>query len=229
MLICLLLVLLVNHPPLPQTLRHFFTGLVYLHNLVFNQYNLLNCVAWSLEIEVQFYLLAPLCCRLFLLRSRVLRRTLIVFLALLALGMTSLLDHLGVHVIRLTLLNYLAFFLVGFLLVDLYLHEWKQRQALSHYWDIAGLLAGIGLIAVTAILGGNVDNAGGQHEWALGLLQPACILLVGIGAFRGSWLSRLVQQRWLAAIGGMCYTIYLYHFFLYLRTGAPYSACTDLA
>ena len=219
MLLCLLLVLLVNHPPLPYTLRHFFTGLVYLHNIVFAQYNVVNVVAWSLEIEVQFYLLAPLFCRLFLLPSAVLRRSLIITLALVSMGITSLLDHLGVYAVRLTLLNYLPFFLVGFILVDLYLNEWKQQQALHYRWDIAGLLAGIMLIAATATMGGGVQAFGGHQAWLLGVVQPACILLAYLGAFRGRVLSRLVQQRWLAAIGGMCYTIYLYHFLLISALG----------
>jgi peptidoglycan/LPS O-acetylase OafA/YrhL len=133
--------------------------------------------------------------------------------------MTSLLDHLGVHVIRLTLLNYLPYFLVGFLLVELYLQEWKAQQVLCYHWDIVGLLAGVVLIAATAALGGGLPTAEGQQGWVLGLLQPACILLACIGAFRGRLLSHLVQLRWLAAIGGMCYTIYLYHFFLISALG----------
>src|SRR5690606_13995932 len=41
-------------------LPHLGVSAVYLHNMVYGESSAINGVAWSLEIEIQFYLLAPL-------------------------------------------------------------------------------------------------------------------------------------------------------------------------
>ncbi len=201
-----------------STLTHFLLGLCYLHNVIYGEGNVLNNVAWSLEVEVQFYLLAPLICRLFLLRSAGLRRLLFLCLALCSHWMAYLLNSHGVHFIELTLVNHLAFFMVGFFLVDIYLNEWQSQPILSYRWDIIGVLA-MSTLLIVNVVNGSTAPLWTAREWYLGILQPSLVLLAYIGAFRGLGLSRIVQNRWLTAIGGMCYTIYLYHFLLISALG----------
>src|SRR5207248_8852502 len=43
-----------------ELLPHFLSSCFYLHNLVYADESLVNTVTWSLEIEVQFYVLVPL-------------------------------------------------------------------------------------------------------------------------------------------------------------------------
>jgi peptidoglycan/LPS O-acetylase OafA/YrhL len=45
-------------------------------------------------------------------------------------------------------------------------------------------------------------------------LEPLLIALAFIGAFRGVLLHRLFTIEWLAIVGGMCYSLYLWHFFI---------------
>src|ERR1051326_4960715 len=54
------------------------TSLLYQHNLIFGQPSAIASVAWSLEIEVQFYVLVPLLAMVFSLRNTTLRRALLV-------------------------------------------------------------------------------------------------------------------------------------------------------
>ena len=42
-----------------ELLPHFFASLFYVHNIVYDAHSAVNGVAWSLEVEIQFYLLAP--------------------------------------------------------------------------------------------------------------------------------------------------------------------------
>jgi peptidoglycan/LPS O-acetylase OafA/YrhL len=42
-------------------------------------------------------------------------------------------------------------------------------------------------------------------------LVPLLMLLAYMSAFRGRLLNQAFRYSWIAAIGGMCYTIYLYH------------------
>jgi peptidoglycan/LPS O-acetylase OafA/YrhL len=88
--------------------------------------------------------------------------------------------------------------MAGFLSLDLY-DEWREGpRRVSLAWD--GLTLG---------------------AWVLVVLQPyphvdlpisvaACMLSL-VAAFRGPVLSRCVRSPPIVGIGGMCYTIYLYH------------------
>jgi peptidoglycan/LPS O-acetylase OafA/YrhL len=41
--------------------------------------------------------------------------------------------------------------------------------------------------------------------------MPAVLLVAYVSAFRGRIVHAIFAQRWVVAMGGMCYTIYLYH------------------
>lgn len=79
-LVCLALLFIFQVLALRQSfgdlLPHLFASMFYLHGIIFGQPSLINGVAWTLEIEVQFYLLAPFLATIFAVRSKVLRRSL---------------------------------------------------------------------------------------------------------------------------------------------------------
>jgi peptidoglycan/LPS O-acetylase OafA/YrhL len=105
-------------------------------------------------------------------------------------------------ILHLTILGNLQFFLLGYLLADVYLLDWKERPKNSRYWD---LLAAAGWVALYSI-------------WELKFYEayflPALIFVIYAGAFRGVFANRIFTWRWLTTIGGMCYSIYLTHSFL---------------
>src|SRR5215207_5804272 len=49
-------------------LPHFLASAVYLHTVIYHSFSPVLPIAWSLEVEVQFYILAPLFCTIFLIR-----------------------------------------------------------------------------------------------------------------------------------------------------------------
>src|SRR5450631_1045171 len=55
--------------PLMTMLPHLAASIAYLHNLIYRSISTISFVTWSLEIEVQFYILAPLLGMIFLLRN----------------------------------------------------------------------------------------------------------------------------------------------------------------
>jgi peptidoglycan/LPS O-acetylase OafA/YrhL len=156
-------------------------------------------VAWSLEIEVQFYVLVPLLTLLFAIRSRTLRRSSIAILILAALAGQALFLHDSPRA-SLSIFAYLQFFLVGFLLADVFLASWGEIPQRSLPWDLVAL-AGWPLLFV--ILRSRV-----LAQW----LFPAWVFLLYFAAFRGRLINRFFSNRWIAAIGGMCYSIYLLHY-----------------
>ena len=179
-------------------LPHLLASMGYAHNLIYGYHSSINVVTWSLEVEIQFYLLVPLLVTVFKLKNAVLRRGLL--LALIAFGgwfSQHVIYPSGETRLALSLLNFFAYFLVGFLLADLYLHDWLARR----HWAFDGLT----VAAAWAMLA--VLTMAGQYYYSL----PLLVLAVYLGCFLGRWSNAFLRLRWTVIIGGMCYTIYLYH------------------
>jgi peptidoglycan/LPS O-acetylase OafA/YrhL len=180
-------------------LPHLSASLFYVHNLIFAQPSTFISVAWSLEIEVQFYLLVPLLTLLFRIRNVHLRR----FLTLAAIFVTLAAQSLFLrHSPRasLSILAYVQYFLAGFLLADIFLADWNEGPTRSYIWDAVALFGWPMMIVLL--------HFPRLTHW----LFPAAIFLVYCAAFRGVWINRFFVAPWITAIGGMCYSIYLLHY-----------------
>lgn len=188
------------HPvPVSAILPHLAASLVYLHNLIYGTQSTVLGVAWSLEIEIQFYLLVPLLTLVFAIRGPQLRRSVLVGLILATLAAQSLL--VGKHPrFDLSILAYLQFFLIGFLIADVFLSHWKNSPHRTFYWDLIAL-AGWPLLFFAL-----------QSKVATHWLFPALVFTLYCAAFRGRWINRFFCNPWITAVGGMCYSIYLIHY-----------------
>jgi peptidoglycan/LPS O-acetylase OafA/YrhL len=200
--VCTISIALFKHPPLRDLLPHFAASAVYLNGFLFHRHDAVNPVAWTLEMEVQFYLLVPLLTLVFLVRSTLLRR---VLLAAVSIVVPVLLVHFAYgkvpsdSVFWATVGWWIQYFLAGFLLSDIYVRDMPSWPA-SWIWDIVSTLAW-GVLLLT------------EQSW-LYPIEPLLIAFAFIGAFRGVLLHRLFTVEWIAVIGGMCYSIYLWHFFI---------------
>jgi peptidoglycan/LPS O-acetylase OafA/YrhL len=176
--------------------RHWGASLIYQHNLI---YGAMMGVTWSLEIEVQFYVLVPLLTQLFKVQSTWIRRgqMLAIVIALLVAQQFYLPGHPR---LSLSLLAYLQYFLIGFLLADVFVVEWKQRPMRSFYWDVISV---VGWPLLFLALRSKV-----AAHWVF----PFLILGLYCAAFSGRACNRFFVNPWITAIGGMCYSIYLIHY-----------------
>ena len=192
-----LMLVLVMGESARTLLPHLLASLGYLHNLVYGTGSTVNFVAWSLEIELQFYLLAPLLTRVFRVRSKAGRRLLLVSLiALFSLGSA----WFGASArYGNSILSAGQYFLTGFLLVDVYLADWDGRPERSAGWDLVSLASWSGFVFLLY-----------SGEGSRFLVVP--IFFAYLAAFRGTLSNRFFCQPPVYIIGGMCYTIYLYHY-----------------
>jgi peptidoglycan/LPS O-acetylase OafA/YrhL len=186
-------------------LPNLIASIFYVHNVAFGGPSVINFVAWSLEIEIQFYILAPVLATVFLIQKPAVRRMVLFSLLLLATGMSRL---VSAHpALSHSLLAYAQYFLAGFVLAEFYLYEGNRRQQ-KWPWDVVSL-AGWPVFLAALVQGGSLV------DWT----APWLILLLYIAAIHGIVMNRLVTNQWITAIGGMCYTIYLLHNYIVAGLG----------
>ncbi len=195
-------ILLIKAETLRGILPHLLASLLYLHNLVFGVMSTVDPVAWSLEVEVQFYLLAPLLALLFTVRDVRARRGLLIGLSILATVLQYLFFFEDGSRLVMSLPYFIQYFLVGFLLADIYVTDWRQRPERHWGWDAAAAVT-IGLLLLTS------KSMSVSH-----FVLPWLALALYITTFRSIFFNAVLTNPWLTTIGGMCYSIYLFHFAL---------------
>lgn len=174
--------------------------IAYVSNAIYHRLSYINPVAWSLEVEVQFYLLMP--CLAFLLykiRDQWVRCGVLAAAILVSGILNDLSDHQSwIH--KYTLAGFAGYFLVGVLLSER--HAWSAAIPGGRLrWDTLGCLAAIAFLGSRALSG---------SEWH----YPICLGLICWAGLRGSLLPRFLRLPLVWIIGGMCYSIYLYHYWV---------------
>lgn len=183
-------------------LASYIASFFYVHGVLFVDYPRLLPPGWSLEIEVQFYIVAPL---LFMAYHALPRRLWFGWLALAAGTAISLAADAawgdGPH--RFTIIKYFPFFWIGVLLADMNLSDGKKRT----FYDLAGLIGLIVLVLANNKVGIwlNIDRS------ILFVARLAAIVAMFAGATRGKVFRAFCSLPWIAVVGGACYSLYLTH------------------
>ncbi|MGE4409803.1 MAG: acyltransferase family protein [Sphingobium sp.] len=187
--------------------QSLMASMVYMHGIIFNAPPRLNPPLWSLEIEIQFYILAPLLLAGYMaIRHAASRLVFGVVILLLAIFSQPFL--IADRQINFFLISHFYAFWLGLITCDVALRHNPFDRTPRRIYD-AGLAAGLLLFFWTSALfyalPDPIDN--GMNLFA----RAISILLIYLGAARGIFGRWLFSRPWITLIGGACYSIYLIH------------------
>ena len=213
-LLVLALILQVTHRAKTDNLPGALgLGTVYAHTLVTGKSNPINVVTWSLEVEVQFYLLLPLLAAVFRWPSTRARLGLWLGLgALLAVG------ELWYPIGRVSVFTQLEFFLAGLWLAEADCRGWLKRVLSPGGWDF------VALIAWPLAMWGATPA---RESRGLSVLLALVILAGLAGVIAGRYIKEFLSWRPFVVGGVMCYTLYLWHYAVIAAVGPTFCRWTE--
>jgi len=187
--------------PLPVS---YVASLLYQHNLLFGTPSRIIPPSWSLEVEIQFYLVAPLLLIGYAKLAPALRRSLLVALISISLvAVNFVLYELSYAAHEYSVLGYLHYFLAGILVSDLTFGSPVKERRWGDLLFVAGYVV---LLAAATI---RPDSAESFFARDAGMFVG--VLATYWGGMSGKFAHRLLSLRPIAVMGGACYSIYLTH------------------
>ncbi|MAW08505.1 MAG: hypothetical protein CME61_09545 [Halobacteriovoraceae bacterium] len=189
----------------PEIIR-FINGIFLVDQIFFTNFNNINPVIWSLEVELQFYIIIYL--------ALLIRKQLGIVITPFVIGLFMLLIFMFFSDLyeNRTLLNYSIFFSFGFFLYEI---EKKITVFRSIIFDLSFLIS---IIAIPYIL---------DSDLSILLKEFLAALFTGIIIFssiRIKFLSKILVNKITLSVGLSSYSFYLIHFAFiegYLRFISP--------
>jgi peptidoglycan/LPS O-acetylase OafA/YrhL len=198
-----ILYVMMGHYSISAILPNYLSSIFYTHNIIYGTGSIINYVAWSLEIEIQFYLLLPLLGHFFKIP-----RNFRMFLLVILIGTAPWVQSF-IPFGRLTFIHYYEFFLVGFLLIDALELVSNEMMNLKNGFELV-----IGLVLLYLLMRLSL------HNNVSAVVYPFLVLALFVVVLKGNLWKHFFGQRYISGTGTFSYSIYLIHFQIIAVTGA---------
>jgi len=201
-MICIFAAQLLMHSYSFQTLfPSLLASLIYSHNLIYHHTPLVTVVAWTLEVEIQYYIMAPFLFRMLAL-PKYTRRLLIAALIVFFVALQNLYPPTF-----LSIYGSIQHFLVGILIADFYVSGFAI-DFFRKKW-VAPFAA---VIFLVMFLMPRWEDTHQLDRLYLAILMPFMIGLLYYIILRNELVKKVFSYKFVPIIGGMCYTTYLVHY-----------------
>lgn len=188
--------------------KSFIAGITYMHVLLLGQANPINPVTWSLETEAQFYVIIPfLMMVLFIPRNKFF--SFCILIALICFSFWFKNNFIYSKNFGASIFSYFANFISGIIFCWWYLdyNEWFKKK--RPIFDFLGFISLCGLFVFYKP----------QATYTNQIFFNFSIVFFMFSSFKGTIFNWFFNRKFVYIIGGMCYTIYLYHYaFFHLST-----------
>jgi peptidoglycan/LPS O-acetylase OafA/YrhL len=184
-------------------------GLFYAHDLVWGTFPRLFPPGWSLEVEVQFYIMAPTLFWIWFRLGHMRTRILLAAGVLLAGSLLAIFvpRQIGPFFTYYSILSYFPLFWLGILLADL--RTWLTESVVGLSPALLTAIGWLGLLDFVCLPEAPDTLIPGLMFWGAAI---AAIAAMFISAFAPqSGFRRFCALPWISLIGGACYSIYLVH------------------
>ena len=188
---------ILHYDSLFQLLPNFIASAFYIHNIVYGSASTINGVAWSLEVEIQFYVLAPLLTNIYYIKNKLGRRILFFVLILVGAYISYVFDNSA------SILTKGCYFFCGMLAADWYVlreQEWNGKV--------------IAFLTTLSFIFFQFVPSYYQNVFFC-LIKILAILFIFYICLTNDYLKKILSVKIVTVIGGMCYSIYLTHMGVY--------------
>jgi peptidoglycan/LPS O-acetylase OafA/YrhL len=190
-------------PLLPSLIVSF----LYSHWLIYGQWPRLFGAGWTLEIETQYYVIAPALTLIYLnLRNK--RARIAIGIATILLTSAIAAQFQVGNFWAGTIMKYFPYFFTGIMALELQDDLRNIGNAVPKI--ITNLLAVIAIFFYFRVQA--PDSGAGIEMFEYYAINVACIMMMFLAvSIEGNILRRICVNRYVVIIGGACYSIYLTH------------------
>lgn len=194
--------LFLNTLSVKNGINSYLASIFFIHNLIYpGEFPFLSGAAWSLEIEIQFYFLAPILFLLFNGQTNYLKISLNLIFFLLF----FILNNLGYNVETKSLLNYGHYFIIGNILAFFNL----RRNYIGKHYNVS-LITIIFIYIFIYILNIKYNNA--SSLILVNKLFTLLIIFASLYYILNLNKVKILTNKILTRIGKISYSIYLLNY-----------------